>query len=433
MVFYTPRAAGMAGFVAEADGSGRRSDVRPSSPVRSPYQLATVSRACVILHQFTKSQEPLSLSEVVERTGLERTIVFRILRTLEEEGLLRRPEGRRYVSNVSILTQKRFRIGYASQSSDSFSKAVTQGLRWAAARRQIDLIEEENLYNAKAALRNAQKLAAQKVDLAIEFQVYERIGSQLAKIYEAASIPVIAVEIPQPGAVFFGIDNYSVGRLAGKTLVKAAQAHWHGAVDELLMLDLEMAGSLPHLRISGAETAVHKALAGKHQVVRLDSRGEMERSFDLVRRHMRQSPKRKTLIFGVNDLAVLGALRAFAEVGRSELCLALGVGAFPEARHELRSPQTRMIGSIATFPESYGDNLIQIALDMLKQKPVLPAIYAPIQLITPQNIDKYYPQSLFADSERQGASEVLCNPQPLRLLGSRSTKLGEIALDGSAQ
>jgi ribose transport system substrate-binding protein len=375
--------------------------MRTSNQTAPRYKLETVSRACEILRVFCDAQQSLSLGEVVERTGLERTVVFRVLRTLEDEGFLRRPEGRRYVSNINILTQKRFRIGYASQNGDSFSKAVTQGIRWAAARDQIDLIEVENLYNAKAALRNAQKLAEQKVDLAIEFQVYERIGSQLSNIYENASIPVIAVEIPQPGATYFGIDNYSVGQLAGKSLVKAAQQYWQGEIDELLMLDLEIAGSLPHLRVSGAETAVRKALTGSYQIHRIDSRGEMERSFELVRRHMQFSPKRKTLIFGVNDLAVLGALRAFAEVGRSEYCLALGVGAFPEARTELRFPQTRMIGSIATFPERYGDNLIQIALDILHRKPVLPAIYAPIQLITPQNIDKFYPRSLFADSDKE--------------------------------
>jgi ribose transport system substrate-binding protein len=375
--------------------------MRTSNLEGSRYKLETVSRACAILRQFSETQQSLSLRELVEQTGLERTIVFRLLRTLEEEGMLRRPEGRRYVSNVNILSEKRFRIGYASQNSDSFSKAVTQGIRWAAARYQIDLIEVENLYNTKAALRNAQKLAEQKVDLAIEFQVYERIGPQLSDIYEKASIPVIAVEIPQPGATYFGIDNYSVGQLAGKSLVRAAQQHWHGEIDELLMLDLEIAGSLPHLRISGAETAARKSLTGSYRILRLDSRGEMERSFELMRRHMQFSPKRRTLIFGVNDLAVLGALRAFAEVGRSDYCLALGVGAFPEARNELRFPQTRMIGSIATFPERYGENLVQIALDILHKKPVLPAIYAPIQLITPQNIDKFYPRSLFANSDKE--------------------------------
>jgi ribose transport system substrate-binding protein len=208
-----------------ADDQDVNALMRTSNPTVSRYKLETVSRACAILREFCEAQQSLSLGEVVERTGLERTAVFRLLRTLEDEGLLRRPEGRRYVSNVNILTQKRFRIGYASQNGDSFSKAVTQGIRWAAARGQIDLIEVENLYNAKAALRNAQKLADQKVDLAIEFQVYERIGSQLSNIYENASIPVIAVEIPQPGATYFGIDNYSVGQLAGKSLVKAAQQH----------------------------------------------------------------------------------------------------------------------------------------------------------------------------------------------------------------
>lgn len=367
---------------------------------KSRYKLETVTRACDILRVFSEEQRSLTLSEVVERSGLEQTIVFRLLHTLEDAGFLRRPEGRKYVSNVQILTQKRFRIGYASQNSDSFSKAVTQGLRWAAERHQIDLIEVENLYNAKAALRNAQKLVDQRVDLAIEFQVYERIGLQLSAIYEKASIPVIAIEIPQPGAVFFGIDNYNVGQLAGKALVKAAQQHWQGAIDELLMLDLEIAGSLPHLRVSGAESAVRKSLTGSYQILHLDSRGEMERSFELVRRHMQFSPKRRTLICGVNDLAVLGALRAFAEVGRSEYCLALGVGAFPEARQELRSPQTRMIGSIATFPERYGDHLIQMALDLLHRKPVPPAVYAPIQLVTPQNIDKFYPSSIFASADK---------------------------------
>jgi ribose transport system substrate-binding protein len=56
-----------------------------------------------------------------------------------------------------------------------------------------------------------KKLVQEKVDLAIEFQVYERIGAQLYGLYEQASIPVITIEIPQPGAVFFGIDNHRVG------------------------------------------------------------------------------------------------------------------------------------------------------------------------------------------------------------------------------
>ena len=90
-----------------------------TEPGNTKYKLETVARAFAILRHFSDPQESLSLSEVVERTGFERTIVFRILRTLEEEGVLRRPEGRRYYSNFIFTTQSRYRIGYASQSSDS--------------------------------------------------------------------------------------------------------------------------------------------------------------------------------------------------------------------------------------------------------------------------------------------------------------------------
>jgi ribose transport system substrate-binding protein len=59
-----------------------------------------------------------------------------------------------------------------------------------------------------------------------------------------------------------------------------------------------------------------------------------------------------------------------------------------------------MIGSIAPFPERYGDMIIQMALDIVQGRSVPPAVYAPIQLVTPQNIDKFYPSEIFAKSDK---------------------------------
>ena len=36
--------------------------------------------------------------------------------------------------------------------------------------------------------------------------------------FQRAGIPVIAVDIPLPGATFFGADNYRAGRMAGEAL-----------------------------------------------------------------------------------------------------------------------------------------------------------------------------------------------------------------------
>jgi ribose transport system substrate-binding protein len=358
----------------------------------------------MLLRLFEDDRQMLSLTEIVERTGLEQTICFRLLRTLEEHGLLRRGERRKYASNFQILSGKRFRIGYAAQSHDSFSSALEQGLRWAATGRSIDLIEVENRYSAKAALRNAEQLVSQRVDLAIEFQAYERIGTKLAHIFEQAGIPLIAVEIPHPNAVFLGVDNQRAGVAAGKALLKAAQKHWDGECDEILFMDLEIAGSLPHLRLSSAQNVLRSGLKGNFVLTHLDSRGEFVRSFEETRRHLQKASKRRTLVTGINDYAVLGALRAFEEAGRSNMCLAASHGGSPEARRELRLPNTRLVAAVGFFPERYGESLVLLALDILNKRTTPPAIYMPVQVLTQKNVDEFYPRDTFTSSVEVGES-----------------------------
>ena len=274
-----------------------------------------------------------------------------------------------------------------------------QGLRWAANEHQVDLIELDNQYSLKTALRNAEILVQQNLDLAIEFQVYERISTKLSNLFSEANIPVIALEIPQPGAAFFGVDNHKVGMLAGKALLRAALREWNGECDEVLLLDLEIAGSLPHMRLSSTQAVLRKGLPENWLTTQLQSRGEFVRAFELTRKYLQSVPKRRTLLTGINDFAVLGALRAFEEAGRSRLCLAVGFGAIPAARRELRLPNTRLAGSVAFFPERYGESVLKLALDILHQRPVPPAMYAPVQLMTPKNVDQFYPKDLFGQTD----------------------------------
>ena len=370
----------------------------------SPYTLEGVSRACQILRVFDDDRKTFSLIEVAGHTGLERTICFRLLRTLEEQGLLRRSDRGKYASNVRIMSGKRFRIGYASQTNDSFCTALAQGLRWAAASRPIDLIEVENRYSIKVALRNAERLVSRGVDLAIEFQTYERIGTKVAQLFEQAEIPLIAVEIPHPNAIFLGADNQRAGAIAGRALLKAARTHWSGKCDEILFLDLEIAGSLPHLRLSSAQSILRNGLDGDCVMTHLDSRGEFVRSFELTRRHLQLVPKRRTLITGINDYAVLGALRAFEEAGRSAMCLAVSHGGGPEARRELRLANTRLIATVAFFPEKYGESLLLLALDILNKRITPPAVYMPVQLLTRKNVGEFFPHDTFVGSSRGNAA-----------------------------
>ena len=361
-----------------------------------PYRLETVTRACNLLKAFSSESESLRLTDLVRRTGFEKTIVLRLVRTLEASGFIRRIDKHRYVCNVRVQERRRYKIGYAAQADGStFSNAVTEGLLRVAERERIDLLVLDNRYSPKAAIKNAERLIRERVDLALEFQTFEKVAPVISSMFHRNGIPLIAIEIPHPGAMFFGADNYRVGLSAGRVLARWARSHWEDGVEEVLLMSLEAAGSLPQLRLSGIQEGIREILPNirPEQFIAINCKGEFGASLELVRKHLRLVPKRRTLISGVNDPGVLGALRAFEEAGRSKSCFVLGLGAIAEARAELQKPGSPLIGSIAFFPESYGEELIRLALDILKKRFVPPAVYARHTLITADNVRRYYPLS----------------------------------------
>ncbi|MDR3701268.1 MAG: hypothetical protein P4L56_16595 [Candidatus Sulfopaludibacter sp.] len=89
----------------------------------------------------------------------------------------------------------------------------------------------------------------------------------------------------------------------------------------------------------------------------------------------------RVLVGAANDSSALGAMRAFQEAGQANECVVVGQNGEPEARAELRTAHTRTIGSVAYFPEKYGDGLLRLALDILARRVVPPAVFTNHQLV----------------------------------------------------
>jgi ribose transport system substrate-binding protein len=377
--------------IAHGDGSSPCA-VGPQGR-RDPYLLESVAHACEILKLVQTGLDGLSLVDIVRSTGLNKTVAFRLLYTLDECGLIEK-SGTRYRSSIRLPRKCRFTIGYAAQTGDSaFSAAVTGGLRHAAEREGVKLVTLDNQYSAKAARRNADTLIRQRVDLAIEFQTFESVAPMIGVQFREAGIPLIAVEIPHSGATYFGADNYQVGVTAGRALARWARQNWSGEVDQVLLLELQAAGAIPHLRLTGIVNGIQSILPALHEqcFVHLDSQGDMACAMQRVRRYLSNTAHKRILIGGVNDPSVLGALRAFEEAGRLADCAAIGLGAIREARAEIRKPGGRLIGSVAFFPERYGGELIRLALNILDRKHVPPTVYIEHALVTPGNVNHFYP------------------------------------------
>jgi ribose transport system substrate-binding protein len=366
---------------------------------KSASCVQAVVRACDIIKAFRHQEEELQLADITSRTSLRRTTAFRLLQSLVEGGLIERTARGVYRCPVPPSPGRRFRLGFASQTDSEFVRSVTESLQRAAAKERLDLILMNNRYSPKEALRNADLLVEARVDLVLEYQTYERVAPIIASKFLEARIPVIAIEIPHPGAVYFGANNYQAGLIAGRALGRWAKENWGGEFEQLMLLELPIAGPLPALRTTGIEDALRTELprSGDVPVLHLDGRGDMDQILSVVRRSVRRNPRRKTLVGTVNDMCALAALRAFEEVGAGQLCAVVGQNAIREARDELRRPGTRLIGTVAYFPERYGDELIPLALGLLEDKPVPPATFVKHQLLTPRNVNLVYPLDLLGN------------------------------------
>ena len=366
--------------------SGHRSD---------RYLLDTVLRACDVLAAFEDQGEVLRISDIAQRTNLSRPTALRFAYTLEHRGLLERLGNHGYRLCMRPLRPRSFRIGYGSHSSEfAFSRDVAVGLEETARREGVEILVLDNRYSSRVAIRNAEIFIREKVDLVVEFQADEHYAAPvISSSLLAAGIPLVAVEIPHPGATYFGANNFAAGLLGGTFLGQWAKQHWGGNVDEVLLLELKMSGATPASRLTGTLHGIRDVLPGIHdgQVHFLNGNGQFETSLEVMRKHLRHSNARKVLVAAINDPSAIGALRAFEESGRSDNCAVVGQNGSAEARMELRRTGTRFIGSVGYFPEKYGEGILRLALDILNRKHVTPAVFIEHKLLTATNVNRYYP------------------------------------------
>ena len=365
------------------------------------YYIDVVLRACDVLAAFESESESLCLSEVARRVDLSRSTTYRLLVTLESRGLICRPKPLEYCRAFRLPRTKKYRIGYAAQSAEfAFSREVTESIIRAAGGEAVDLVVLDNHYSPRVALRNVDAFINEKLDLVMEFQTNGQVAPTVASRLSQQGIPLIAIEIPHPGATYYGAHNYEAGLIGGRCLGRWAKSQWQGRVDEILLMDLEAAGSVPRARLTGMVDGIRAILGSipESSITILNGNGQFARSLELVRKQLRKSKSRRTLVGGINDPSVIGALRGFQESGMEGCCAAVGQNASLEARAELRQPNSRLIGSVAFFPEKYGEGLIALALDILEKKQAPPAVYVKHKLITKDNVDHYYPNDPVLES-----------------------------------
>lgn len=360
------------------------------------YFVEVVAKALDVLDSFGKPDAELTLSEVARWTNLPLSHAFRLLHTLEQKGWVRKMNGSKKFHRINRT--QRYRVGFALQASQfQFSLDVLSGMEEAAERHGVQLLILDNEYSEDVALTNAQMFVRQGVDLVVEFQVNERIAPVIAHTFAEAQIPCLTIDIPQPGAVFFGVNNYQAGLIAGRALGEYARDKWKQKVDKVLLLELPIAGAVPQARMTGALNGIQEII-GKlpdEAIVHLDCGGDEVKSRQVTREFLSSlAPTDKILIVTIHDPAAVGALKAIKDAGRtSKNTVIVGHDATQEARKELTKPSSCLLGLVGFFPEKYGEQIIPLVLKILGGEAVPPMAYIEHKLITKENVESFYPGS----------------------------------------
>ena len=312
---------------------------------------------------------------------------------------------------------RKWRIGFSNLTEDQdFAIKVRESIEKAAqSLGVVDLVLTDNAAEPRIALENARRMLDANLDLMIEYQQDERTNYILMDMFRSARLPVIAIDIPMPGAVYFGADNYRAGRIAGEAAASWIREHWAGKLDKIVYLEQTESGSIPAARIQGTLDTLRAIIPIKDSdILHCDTHGGLEESRMAALNALRNIPWGKRVLFiGINANSAIGTLEAAETLGRQSCTAVVSQNASRRIRSELRRGNSMLIGAVDYFPEAYGDRILQMAMHLLAGKSVPPATYTDHALINAANVQRFYPNDpkevteLFALPAAPSAQTVL--------------------------
>jgi ribose transport system substrate-binding protein len=261
-----------------------------------------------------------------------------------------------------------------------------------------NIIIMDNQYKADIALKNADIMLSKRPDVFIEFQADENVNHIVSRKFKAAGIPVIAIDVPVPGAPFMGVDNWGMSRMGGKEMARLIKTTWGGwdAVDMVLLLQMPSGGEITMRRSEGFAKALVEEFGQKAEkkIVRADGgMGQTEQAKAAMDDVLATHPKAKKIaITSINEQTMAGVIASLQGAGRwnEEDIIIISLGVDELGQSQIRDGSAD--AGIASFPETYGQYVIPAVCALLQGKSVPPEILVNHKVITKKNIDEYYPR-----------------------------------------
>ncbi len=216
----------------------------------------------------------------------------------------------------------------------------------------------------------------------------QTITPAIDKAYDSG-VPVIVFERKtnsQKYTAFMSADNYEMGRQMGE-YVSTRLGH-HGNVVEVQGL----AGSSPAIeRHEGFAEAISSD-PGIRIIATLQGDWTEQKAYEILKQWRTEHPDEHIdLVFGMNDRSATGARKALIERGET-LPLFVGIDGLPGKDGGISLVRDSILDASYIYP-THGDQLLQLAVNILEGKPYDKETLLMSALITHENANVLYMQS----------------------------------------
>jgi len=291
--------------------------------------------------------------------------------------------------------------------SGELFKQFGDGLEEAAKVAGIKLKRYNNNNDGPTTINNARLMIQDKPDLILEYTGVEGIGASLKRMFEAAKIPYIAINIPIPGGYWFNLVNKEIGTDTANVVVPIAKSKgWTAADTTVLIVQGSQYGTEVNDCVRYFYVTAAKSMPGMDQVdpsaitaltttigksgIQVDGKATLTDSYAAVKNVLQTLPRdRHILLYSINDDSTLGSWRAITESHREENTLVAGLGGSVAALKELRTnPQWVAEGSV--FSTNWGQYLVAMGVAIMNGVTPPPLTKSPQAVLTRATVDKYY-------------------------------------------
>ena len=300
--------------------------------------------------------------------------------------------------NTAEQGDKKWKIGFANIGEIvELQIEVKESLQRAADEAGVELVYMNNNMDGATAVQNADNMIQQEIDGFIEFNVDESVGPAIKEKMDAQGIPIIAVDIPIEGTVFFGANNETAGIVGGKHLGETAQERWGEEPDCLLLVIDSTSGETPLQRVRKMYDGMKEVFPdfSEDKIFEVDGGTDASNYQKVVSDFLSAHPNDKHIAIGCfHDLGATAAMAAIETAGREKDCIMVSENEYGYLDYIKANPEGAedecWVGGVGFFFNRYGDYLIPAMVDILEGKDVGEQLYVEHEVITRENAETYF-------------------------------------------